>query len=134
MSVLRIIRPPSKFVYRVNNPSGLAILTQLRVGLSNLNFYKFKHNFRDSLDLLCSTNDGVEDTEHYLLLCHTYNESRINFLSSVNAISLPHGFINLSNDELLKRIIYGHEQLPFDSSAKILTATIEYVQASKRFE
>ena len=42
--------------------------------------------------------------------------------------------INLSNEELLKIILYGHEQLPFDSNAKILTAALEYIQASKRFE
>ena len=107
---------------------------QLRVGLSKLNFHKFKHNFRDTLSPLCPTNDDVEDTEHYFLLCHTDAADRLDLLNSVNAILLPHGMINLSNEELLKIILYGHEQLPFDSNAKILTATLEYIQASKRFE
>ena len=84
--------------------------------------------------ILCPTNDSVEDTDHYLLLCHTYAADRLDLLNSVNAILLPHGMINLSNEELLKIILYGHEQLPFDSNAKILTATLEYIQASKRFE
>ena len=83
---------------------------------------------------LFPANDGAEDTEHYFLLCHTYDANRLDLLSSVNAILLPHGIINLSNKELLKIILYGHEQLPFDSNAKILTATLEYIQASKRFE
>ena len=38
------------------------ILTQLRVGLSKLNFHKFRHNFRDTVNPLCPANDGVEDT------------------------------------------------------------------------
>ena len=57
-----------------------------------------------------------------------------------NRVSIPtydkslYDMINLSNEELLKIILYGHEQLPFDSNAKILIATLEYIQASKRFE
>ena len=129
--LLSIIRPPPKLVYRIHDPKGLSILTQLRVGLSKLNFHKFKHNFRDTLNPLCPTNDGVENTEHYFLLCHTYAAYRLDLLNSVNAILLLHGMINLSNEDLLKIILYGHEQLPFDSNAKILTATLEYIQASK---
>ena len=36
----------------------------------------------------------------------------------------PHGLINLSNEELLKVILYRHEQLSFDANAKILKATL----------
>ena len=36
--------------------------------------------------------------------------------------------------KLIRFILYGHEQLSFDSKAKILTATLEYIQASKRLE
>ena len=123
-----------KFLSCIHDPQGLSILTLLRVRLSKLNFHKFKHTFRDTLNPLCPTNDGVEDTEHYFLLCHTYAADRLDLLNRVNAILLLHGMINLSNEELLKIILYGHEQLPFDSNAKILTATLEYIQASKRFE
>ena len=90
--------------------------------------------FRDTLNPLCPKNDGVEDTEHYFPLCHTYDANRLDLLNSVNAILLPRGRINLSNKELLKIILYGHEQLPADSNAKILTAKLEYIQASNSFE
>ena len=68
-----MIRPPPKPVYNIYDPKGLSILTQLRVGLSKLSFHKFKHNFDDTLNPLCLSNDGVEDTEHYFLFCHTYD-------------------------------------------------------------
>ena len=68
------------------------------------------------------------------MLCHTYDVKRCDLLSCVNAILLPRGLLNLSNKELLKVILYGHEQLPFDLNAKTLTATINYIQDSKRFE
>ena len=57
---------------------------------------------------------------------------KLRVLSSVNAILSPHGIIRLSNEELLKVILYGHKQLSFDSNAKILTATLEYIHTSKR--
>ena len=79
------------------------------------------------LNPLCPTNDGIENTEHYFLLCRTYDANRLDLLNSVNAIVLHHGLINLSNEELLKIILYGHEQLSLDSNAKILTATLEYI-------
>ena len=71
--LLGLIRPPSKSVYGIHDPKLLSILTQLRVGLSKLNFHKFKHNFSDTLNPLCLINDGIEDTEHFLLLCHAYD-------------------------------------------------------------
>ena len=72
--------------------------------------HKFKHNFRETLNPLCAINDGVEDTEHYFLLCHAYDVFRHALLSSVNVILLPYGIICPSNEELLKVILYGHEQ------------------------
>ena len=65
-------------MYDIHDPKGLSILTQVRVGLSKLNFHKFKHNFSDTLNPLCSINDGIEDTEHLLLLCHADDEDRRN--------------------------------------------------------
>ena len=86
------------------------------------------------MNLLCAINDGVEDTEHYFLLCHVYDVFRNDLLNSVNAILLPYGIICPSNEELLKVILYGHEQLSFDSNEKILRAALEYIHISKRFE
>ena len=65
--------PPAKPIYGVHDPKGLAVLTQLRVGLSKLNLHKFRHNFKDTLDPMCSIKDVIEDTEHFLLFCHFYD-------------------------------------------------------------
>ena len=66
--LLQLIRPPPKPVYSIHDPKGLAILTQLRVGLSKLNSHKLRHNFRQTINPLCPSNDDIEDTEHYLVL------------------------------------------------------------------
>ena len=104
-----IIRPPAKSVFGIKNPRGLSILTQLRVGLSRLNFHTFMYKFSYTTNHLCPINDGVEDREHYFLLCHMYDDIKCDLLNGVNAILLPHGMGNLSNDKLVNILLYGHE-------------------------
>ena len=70
-------------MYGIYDPKGLAVRTQLWVGFSKLNFDKFKHNFRDTINPVCPANDEVEDTEHFLLLCHSFNGPRSYLLNSV---------------------------------------------------
>ena len=71
--LLSIIRPLAESVFGIHDPKGLSYLTQLRVGLSKLNFHKFKHNFRDTVNPMCPTSNGIEDIEHFLLLCSRWN-------------------------------------------------------------
>jgi len=86
---------------------------QLRAGLRKLNFHQFKHDFRDTLTPLYLINDGIEDMEHFLMLCRTYDIPRTDLLDSVNAMLRPHGLSNNPNKELLQILHYGHEKLPF---------------------
>ena len=45
------------------------MITRLRVGLSHLRDYKFKHSFQDCLNPTCSRGTELETTAHYLLDC-----------------------------------------------------------------
>ena len=83
---------------------------------------------------MCPINDGIEDTEHFLLLCHAYALIRCDLLDSVNAILQTNGLSNLSLQEMTKVLLYGHERLPADANKKILLATLEYIHASERFQ
>ena len=47
----------------------------------------------------------------------------------MNAILLPHGFSSLSNEVLLKFILYGDKQLTTDSNKKLLEASLKFNQA-----
>ena len=98
-----------------------------------LNFHKLKYSFGDTLNPLCPLNDSNEDTEHFLLLFHTYDEGRPDRLDSIDAILQPHGLTNLSNENLLQILLCGHENLSYDLNTKILEATFRYIQASERF-
>ena len=78
--LLVLIRPNAKSVYGIHDPVGLSYLTQLRVSLSKLNLHKFKHNFRDAIDAMCPSNDGIESEEHFLLLCPSFDTQRRSLL------------------------------------------------------
>ena len=56
------------------------------------------HNSKDTIHSMCSINDGIEDTEHFLLFCHLYDVQRHALLGTVNAILLSEGLSNLSNE------------------------------------
>ena len=73
-SLLKIGRPMQNSIYNIHDPVGIKYLTRLRLGLSHLNEHKFRHNFQDCLNPLCSCSLEVETTNHYFLHCHCYND------------------------------------------------------------
>ena len=59
--LLALIRPVQRSVYSVFNPQGLKYLTQLRLGLSNLNKHRFRRNFKDCINPLSFCSLEVEN-------------------------------------------------------------------------
>ena len=132
--LVSIIRPPVKSTFGIHDPTGLSYLTQLRVGLSKLNFHKFKYTFRDTLNPMCPTNDGIEDTEHFLLLCPSFEEPRRDLLAGVIALLRPFGFTNLQNRFLMQILLYGDKSFPDDINRDILLLTLKFIHKSGRFD
>ena len=131
--LISIIRPPAKSVFGIHDPIGLSYLTQLRVGLSKLCFHKFKHNFRDSINPMCPSNDGIETTEHFLLLCPSFGVERRNLLARVFELLRPYGYIDFSNEVLTQLLLYGDKNLPNNLNRNILELTLQYIHATGRF-
>ena len=132
--ILSLIRPPLQPVFSIHDPKGLAVLTQLRVGLSKLNFHKFKHNFKDTVNPMCLINDGNDDAEHYLWLCCRNDEQRKGLLDAISILLQPLGFPKLPSRTLLKILLYGDDRSPLISNTRILEATLLYIYATERFE
>lgn len=132
--LLVLIRPTAKSVYGIYEPVGLSYLTQLRVNLSKLNLHKFQHNFRDAIDAMCPSNDGVESEEHFLLLCPSFATQRRSLLDKTLALIRPLGITNPSNELLLHILLYGCKDLPADSNREILQGTICFIRETGRFD
>ena len=130
--LLSKIRPPAKSVFGIHDPIGLSYLTQLRVGLSKLNLHKFKHNFRDTINPMCSSNDGIKSTEHFLFLCPSFEVQRRNLLAGVFALLRPFGYIDLSNEVLTQLLLFGDKGLPNDVNRNILKLNLLYIHTTGR--
>ena len=131
--LISLIRPPPKPVFGVHDQLGLSCLTQLRVGLSKLCFHKFRHNFRDTVNPECPTNDGIETTEHFLLLCPSFEAERRILLADVLDLIRPFGYVDPSNEVLMQILLYGDKNFSLNLNKRIIELTINYIHTTGRF-
>ena len=102
----------------------MKFLSHLRLGFSHLNQHRFRYNFQDCLNPLCSSNKEIEDTSHYLLHCHIFSYHCIYLMNSAksacdNFEPMPH---NVKKDLLLFRDSPSDE----NKNKVIQEATISY--------
>ena len=85
--------------YNIHNPIGLKFLTRLRLGLSHLNEHKFKHNFQDCVNPLCSCSLEIESLSHFFLHCHHFTNIRATLLDDLQ--SVDRNIPSFSDNELM---------------------------------
>ena len=90
------------------------------------------HNFRESINPICLINDGMEDAEHYLLLCHFFCVQRCDLLASALPVLRSFHLIDVPNPILLQILLYRDKKLPFEVIKFILQATIMYMLRIER--
>ena len=83
---------------------------------------------------MCSSNDGIEDTEHFLLLCPSFRVQRTDLLDGIYSLVQPYGYVNLANDVLLQILLYGDKNFPNNLNRSILELTIRFIHSTGRFE
>ena len=107
-SSLKIGRSIPNSIFKIHDPLGIKFLTGLTLGLSHLNKHRFRHNFQDCLNTLCSCSLEVESITHFFLLCHQFNQFRQTLLDSVTLLCLIVGGIKLQifGKKILKFIYY----------------------------
>ena len=54
----------------------MRLISRLCVGMSHLREHKFKQNFQDCLNPICSCGLDIESTSHFLLHCPSFNDER----------------------------------------------------------
>ena len=105
---------------------GYRILPNLGWVSVNLIFTN-KHNFKDTINLMCPINDGSEDTEHFLLLCPSLEVPRRDLLAGVSALLRPLGHTDLSNEFLMQIVLYGDKDFPDSLNKDILLLTLCFI-------
>ena len=131
-NILKFIRPSPNYVYNCHNPRGICLITRLRLGLSHLREHKFKHGFQDMLNPLCSCGNDVESTEHFLLHCPQFVNERRTLLSTLGNFNCS--LLENTSKVLTQTLLFGTTSLSPNDNSKILSATIDFILSSKRFD
>ena len=84
---------------------------------------------------MCPTSDGIEDTEHFLLLCPSFDVQRQDLLSEIARLLQPVIQIaDLSNDALTQLLLYGDHDLSNNWNRSILELTLRFIHETGRFD
>ena len=126
------MRPTANSIFGCHNPIGVKLLTTLRLGLSHLREHKFKDSFHDILDPLCNCGKEVETPFDFLLSCPNYSDERLTLLSKIRNIN-PNILEN-TNSQITRFFLYGDKNFTASTNFIILSSTIEYILATKRFD
>ena len=100
------IRPTANSTFGTNNPSGLKLLTRLRVSFSHLREHKFKHNFQDTLNPLCPCSLEAEGTYYLFMRCQNFSNQRNVLFDNLNSINL--GILKISENEIVQVLLFGN--------------------------
>ena len=84
---------------------------------------------------MCPTNVGIEDTEHFLLLCPSFDVQRRDLLAGISVELRPFVDINsLPNDVLVQILLYGDKDLSNEINKNILELTLDFIHKTGRFD
>ena len=84
---------------------------------------------------MCPANYGVEDTEHYLLTCPSFDSQRQDLLAGASPILQPFFDINgLSNNDLVQLLLYGDKKFTNDANKNIIQLTLDFIHKTGRFD
>ena len=85
--LLAFIRSVGNSMYGIYDPLGVKLINRLRLGFSHLGEHKFRHNFADIVNPLCSCTLETENTEHFFLRCQNNLSARLTLMNELNNIS-----------------------------------------------
>ena len=86
---------------------GIKLITRLRLGFSHLREHKFKHNFQDTLNPLCSCSIEAESTSHYFLRCYFFDVLRATLMNDLTNIDNDLPTVRAEN--LTNILLYGNQ-------------------------
>ena len=103
---MAFIRPSKNSTFHYHCPDGLKLITRLSLGSSHLQFHKFKHNFKDTLNPICSCGN-VETNIHYLLHCLIFSDEKLTPFNKLQ--SFDHNILSKDNSNILKGLFFGDD-------------------------
>ena len=129
---LNSLDPPREVYLIAIIRKGVGFWKRLRLGLSHLPEHKFKHNFQNCLNPLCSCGLEIESTSHFLLHCPIFRDKRYTLLGTLRNIGCK--LLESTDSCLTETLLFGSTSLDPETNSLILNATIDFILSTKRFE
>ena len=85
-ALFKLIKLLENSVYNIHDTLCIKLITRLRLSFNHLREHKFRHNFRDTLNLLCVCSLEPENTTHFILHCRLYDDLQLTLMSELNII------------------------------------------------
>ena len=84
---------------------------------------------------MCPTSDGIENTQHFLLLCPSFDVQRQNLLAGIVELLRPVvPMADRSNDALNQLLLYGDHDLSNDMDGSILEFSLRFTHETARLD
>ena len=96
-----------------------------------LQTHKFKHSFQDMVNPLYSCGNDVE-SKHFLLHCRQFVNERCTLLSTSGNFNCS--LLENTSKVLTQTLLFGNTSLSLSDNSKILSATIDFILSTKRFD
>ena len=118
-------------IYNIHNPLGVKYLTRLRIGFSHLKEHKFKHNFQDSIDLMCGCISSIITTIHFSLHCTNFNPQRQTLFGKI--VTIDANILSENEDSIVNTFLFGKPNSENSFDKVMLTASIEFILSTERY-
>ena len=124
-NILKFIRPTANNIFGCHNLKGIKYLTRLRLGLTHLHEHKFKNNFRDKLNPLCTCGCDVENTCHFLLHCPNFLTERNTLLNNIT--NIDSNILKQADATVTKTLLFGNSKYSNKINLQILNASVDFI-------
>ena len=131
-SILKFVRPSSNYISNYHSPKVIKLITRLRLGLSHLREHKFRHNFQDAFNPICSCGDDIETTTHDLIHSPIYLDESRTLLDNLESIG--ENIYNENDSQISELRLIGVSSHNDASNTCILNATVLYILVNNKFD
>ena len=131
LSLLKFIGTVANSFFDINDPYGLKLLTRLDLGLSHLRFHKFRYNFQDCINLVCTCGLEIETTIYFFLHCPLFQSARQSLL--INIKKIDESILKRHDQLITKILLYGDEKFDLPCNNSIISSRIEIIVSAERF-
>ena len=131
-ALLSFVKTSKTSVFVIHDNNSIKLFTRFKLNFNHLNEHKFRLNFLDTINLMCSCGSEQETTALFLLCCQIHIISRSKLLK--NLYNLDQTLRNYDDEHLIHILLYGSEKFNFNLNKEIIKLTICYLKDTERFD